>query len=130
MLSKGGPRYGLRQGNFTCEPTLVQSALVQPMTTTKAPTNISNGWKIYPNPATHQLFLERSTERDFGVGTSESAKWPVVIFHASGKRMYEREWTATTSTLRVNIQYWPAGMYFVQTKRQGVPTTQKFSILK
>ena len=66
--------------------------------------------KTYPNPAAHQLSIEREMQPE-----DVSGDWDVILHDALGRRVVQARWPSTQTKLELTLPTLPSGVYFLQT---------------
>lgn len=76
------------------------------------------GLKVYPNPAHDQVILE--------LPTSEIGDNKIELYNASGQQLLQQDWQ--NSRLELDLNDYPAGVYWVKVVAGNAMQTQRFVI--
>ena len=71
-------------------------------------------FKVYPNPADSELFLELPDNNELV---------HVDIFSSSGALFYSSEFT---NSINIDVKQWPSGIYFIKSFNNKIRIVNKF----
>ncbi|MFT5263791.1 MAG: hypothetical protein ACI8YQ_002535 [Polaribacter sp.] len=78
--------------------------------------------QIFPNPVQRMLTINFSSDED--------KEMDVVLFDLNGKRLIETSGNTNLGQLQVNMEYLPAGLYFLRFEEQNGSKVKTFQVTK
>lgn len=78
----------------------------------------SSEWRVFPNPAYTAITIS-------GITSPEKIN-EIIITDLSGKTLFSSE--NISDKMKIDVQKWSNGIYFISTKSRGLTTTRKFIV--